>query len=117
MGFAALRVLSRSTLGPPKIFLIGGAAGTEAAPPIRPRYSWCDINITDDCRAGARETFFTRFQAVWLSSSFTKEITMFGKRLKIFTLLGFEVRIDLSWFFIALFITWSLSVRTVPLFL
>ena len=36
---------------------------------------------------------------------------MFGKRLKIFTLLGFEVRIDLSWFFIALFITWSLRRR------
>ncbi len=41
---------------------------------------------------------------------------MFGKRLKIFTLLGFEVRIDLSWFFIALFITWSLSEGLFPYF-
>ncbi len=39
---------------------------------------------------------------------------MFGKRLKIFNLLGFEVRLDLSWFFIAVFITWSLAEGLFP---
>ncbi len=39
---------------------------------------------------------------------------MFGKRVKIFKLLGFEVRLDLSWFFIAIFITWSLSKGLFP---
>jgi Zn-dependent protease len=39
---------------------------------------------------------------------------MFGKRVKIFNLLGFEVRLDLSWFFIAAFIAWSLSVGLFP---
>jgi Zn-dependent protease/predicted transcriptional regulator len=34
---------------------------------------------------------------------------MFEKRVHLFNLLGFEVRLDLSWFFIAIFITWSLS--------
>ncbi len=41
---------------------------------------------------------------------------MFGKRVKIFKLLGFEVRLDLSWFLIAIFITWSLSVGLFPYF-
>ncbi len=41
---------------------------------------------------------------------------MFGKRVKIFKLLGFEVNLDLSWFFIALFITWSLAVGLFPYF-
>ena len=41
---------------------------------------------------------------------------MFDKRVKIFKLLGFEVRLDLSWFFIAIFITWSLSVGLFPYF-
>ena len=41
---------------------------------------------------------------------------MFGKRVKIFKLLGFEVRLDLSWFFIAIFITWSLSKGLFPYF-
>jgi Zn-dependent protease/predicted transcriptional regulator len=41
---------------------------------------------------------------------------MFGKRIKIFKLLGFEVRLDLSWFFIALFITWSLAAGLFPYF-
>jgi Zn-dependent protease/predicted transcriptional regulator len=41
---------------------------------------------------------------------------MFGKRVKIFTLLGFEVRLDLSWFFIAVFITWSLAKGLFPYF-
>jgi Zn-dependent protease len=39
---------------------------------------------------------------------------MFGKRVKIFSLLGFEVRLDLSWFFIAVFIAWSLSAGLFP---
>jgi Zn-dependent protease/predicted transcriptional regulator len=41
---------------------------------------------------------------------------MFGKRVKIFKLLGFEVRLDLSWFFIAIFITWSLAAGLFPYF-
>jgi Zn-dependent protease/predicted transcriptional regulator len=41
---------------------------------------------------------------------------MFEKRVKIFNLLGFEVRLDLSWFFIAAFITWSLSEGLFPYF-
>lgn len=34
---------------------------------------------------------------------------MFGKRLTLFRLLGFEVRIDLSWLVLALIVTWSLA--------
>ncbi len=34
---------------------------------------------------------------------------MFGKRIKLFKLFGFEVRLDLSWIFIAVLITWSLG--------
>ena len=41
---------------------------------------------------------------------------MFGKRVTIFKLLGFEVRLDLSWFFIAIFITWSLAEGLFPYF-
>ncbi|KMQ51318.1 peptidase M50 [Chitinispirillum alkaliphilum] len=40
---------------------------------------------------------------------------MFGKRLKIFTLLGFEVYIDLSWIIIAVLIVWSLAQGVFPL--
>lgn len=39
---------------------------------------------------------------------------MFWKRITLFRLLGFTVRIDLSWFFIALLITWSLAVGLFP---
>jgi Zn-dependent protease/CBS domain-containing protein len=39
---------------------------------------------------------------------------MFGKRIKLFQLLGFEVRIDLSWFIIAALITWTLAVGVFP---
>lgn len=39
---------------------------------------------------------------------------MFGKRIKLFELLGFEVRIDLSWIIIAVLVTWSLSVGLFP---
>jgi Zn-dependent protease/predicted transcriptional regulator len=34
---------------------------------------------------------------------------MFGRRFKIFRLLGFDVYIDVSWFFIAVLVTWSLA--------
>jgi Zn-dependent protease/predicted transcriptional regulator len=39
---------------------------------------------------------------------------MFGKRIKLFNLLGFEVRIDLSWIIIAGLITWSLAAGLFP---
>jgi Zn-dependent protease/CBS domain-containing protein len=39
---------------------------------------------------------------------------MFGKRIKLFNLLGFEVRIDLSWIIIAGLITWSLASGLFP---
>jgi len=39
---------------------------------------------------------------------------MFGKRIKLFKLLGFEVRIDWSWIIIALLIIWSLSKGLFP---
>jgi Zn-dependent protease/CBS domain-containing protein len=40
---------------------------------------------------------------------------MFGKRLRLFKLLGFEVRIDWSWIIIAVLIAWSLSTGVFPL--
>lgn len=39
---------------------------------------------------------------------------MFGKSYKIFTLLGFEVKVDLSWSVIAVLITWSLATGVFP---
>ena len=39
---------------------------------------------------------------------------MFGKRIKIFSLLGFEVRVDLSWVVLAVLITWSLAKGVFP---
>ena len=39
---------------------------------------------------------------------------MFGKRLTLFRLLGFEVRIDLSWLVLALLVTWSLATVLFP---
>ena len=39
---------------------------------------------------------------------------MFGKRMKLFKLLGFEVRIDLSWLVIAVLVTWSLAKGAFP---
>ena len=39
---------------------------------------------------------------------------MFGKRIKLFQILGFEIRIDLSWFIIAVLITWTLAVGVFP---
>jgi Zn-dependent protease/predicted transcriptional regulator len=43
-----------------------------------------------------------------------KEGTMFGKRIKLFTLLGFEVGIDLSWLILAVLIIWSLASGVFP---
>jgi Zn-dependent protease/predicted transcriptional regulator len=34
---------------------------------------------------------------------------MFGKSVKLFTLFGFEVKVDISWLILALLITWSLA--------
>lgn len=39
---------------------------------------------------------------------------MFGKRFNLFKLLGFQVRIDLSWIVIALLVAWSLSTGFFP---
>ncbi|MFO7964355.1 MAG: site-2 protease family protein [Desulfobacterales bacterium] len=39
---------------------------------------------------------------------------MFGNSVRLFSLLGFEVKIDLSWIFIAILITWSLSTGFFP---
>jgi Zn-dependent protease/CBS domain-containing protein len=39
---------------------------------------------------------------------------MFGKRITLFKLLGFEVRIDVSWLIIAVLITWSLARSVFP---
>jgi Zn-dependent protease/predicted transcriptional regulator len=39
---------------------------------------------------------------------------MFGKRITLFKLLGFEVHIDMSWLIIALLITWSLAKGLFP---
>jgi Zn-dependent protease/predicted transcriptional regulator len=41
---------------------------------------------------------------------------MFGKRISLFKLLGFEVRIDLSWIIIAVLIVWSLSKGLFPIY-
>lgn len=39
---------------------------------------------------------------------------MFGRRVKIFSLLGFEVRVDLSWVVLAVLVTWSLADGVFP---
>ncbi len=39
---------------------------------------------------------------------------MFGKRFNVFTLFGFNVRIDTSWFFLAILVTWSLATDVFP---
>ncbi len=39
---------------------------------------------------------------------------MFGKRITLFKLLGFEVKIDVSWLIIAVLITWSLARAVFP---
>ena len=40
---------------------------------------------------------------------------MFGKSIKLFRLLGFEVKIDFSWIIIAVLVAWSLSTGLFPL--
>jgi Zn-dependent protease/CBS domain-containing protein len=39
---------------------------------------------------------------------------MFGKRYRLFSLFGFEVRLDASWFFLALLVAWTLAAGTFP---
>ena len=41
---------------------------------------------------------------------------MFGKSIKLFRLFGFEVKIDLSWFILAVLITWSLARGVFPIY-
>lgn len=41
---------------------------------------------------------------------------MFGKGIRLFKLLGFEVSIDLSWIVIAALVTWSLAAELFPMF-
>lgn len=40
---------------------------------------------------------------------------MFGRPLKLFTLLGFDIKVDFSWVFLAALITWSLGTQYFPL--
>jgi len=39
---------------------------------------------------------------------------MFGRRIKLFKLMGFEVSLDLSWIIIAVLVTWSLAIGLFP---
>jgi Zn-dependent protease/CBS domain-containing protein len=41
---------------------------------------------------------------------------MFGRRITLFSLFGFEVRIDISWFILAVLVTWSLAVGLFPFY-
>jgi Zn-dependent protease/CBS domain-containing protein len=41
---------------------------------------------------------------------------MFGKRINLFKLLGFQVRIDMSWIILAVLVAWSLSSGLFPLY-
>ena len=41
---------------------------------------------------------------------------MFGKRISLFKIFGFKVKLDLSWFILALLITWSLAKGFFPLY-
>jgi Zn-dependent protease/predicted transcriptional regulator len=45
-----------------------------------------------------------------------EEASIFGKRLKLLTVFGFPIHLDLSWFIIALLITWSLASGAFPQF-
>src|SRR5712671_2145049 len=40
---------------------------------------------------------------------------MFGRRITLFKMLGFEVRVDASWLLIAVLIVWSLAVGVFPI--
>ena len=39
---------------------------------------------------------------------------MFGKRFRLFKLLGFQVQLDVSWLIIAVLVTWTLEVGVFP---
>ena len=39
---------------------------------------------------------------------------MFGRRIVLFTILGFKVQVDASWLFLALLVTWSLATGVFP---
>ncbi|MDH3215497.1 MAG: site-2 protease family protein [Candidatus Krumholzibacteria bacterium] len=39
---------------------------------------------------------------------------MFGRQFHLFTLYGFSIRIDVSWFFLAVIVTWSLATGVFP---
>ncbi len=41
---------------------------------------------------------------------------MFGRKIHLFTLFGFEVSIDFTWFLLAIFVAWSLAVGLFPLY-
>ena len=43
-----------------------------------------------------------------------REVAVFGKRITLFRLFGFEVRIDVSWLIVALLISWSLAQSVFP---
>jgi len=43
-----------------------------------------------------------------------QEVVMFGKRIDLFKLFGFEIRIDLSWVVLAILVAWSLSAGLFP---
>ena len=39
---------------------------------------------------------------------------MFGKRIHLFTIYGFKIRLDPSWFVLAILVTWSLATSFFP---
>jgi Zn-dependent protease/predicted transcriptional regulator len=43
-----------------------------------------------------------------------EEPTMFGKGFKLFTLFGFQIKIELSWLILAALVTWSLAANVFP---
>ena len=50
-----------------------------------------------------------RLHAVHNSKKRNCEAYMFGNRIRLFSLFGFEVRMDLSWLVIAVLVVWSLA--------
>jgi hypothetical protein len=44
----------------------------------------------------------------------TEQCRMFGKRVTLFKLFGFEVRVDASWLIIAVLVTWGLATGFFP---
>ena len=51
----------------------------------------------------------------FLCPTYEERWLMFEKRLKLFKLLGFEVRVDASWIVIAILVVWSLSTGVFPM--